>query len=198
VKPLDGRDSRRLATRRALRTATLDLALERGLAAVPVEEVAARAGVSTRTFFNYFATKEDAVLLEIPGIGDEELARFADGRGVDGLWAELGELFATDAERAVCSTEDLPRLLRLYDRSPGLVPRQLGRFMRLETRLADAVVARLGNDPADRMRAELIAAAMTAGRAGANRWGHDTEGRPVRFHVESAFALLAGSFAARQ
>ena len=81
LEPPDGRERRKLATRRALRSATLDLGLERGLHAAPIEEIAARAGVSTRTFFNYFETKEDAALLDIPGITDEQLARLTSGHG---------------------------------------------------------------------------------------------------------------------
>lgn len=51
--------------------------LENGWAATTIESIAARAGVSTRTFFNYFPSKEDAVLgiqaLELP---DSALAEF--------------------------------------------------------------------------------------------------------------------------
>ncbi|MFC7760808.1 TetR/AcrR family transcriptional regulator [Catellatospora bangladeshensis] len=56
------RERKKEATRQALHEATLRLALERGLDAVTVDAVADEAGVSRRTFSNYFANKEDALL----------------------------------------------------------------------------------------------------------------------------------------
>lgn len=48
---LDGRARKK----RALRTTALELTQERGPAGVHISEIAERAGVSTRTFFDYFA-----------------------------------------------------------------------------------------------------------------------------------------------
>jgi len=52
------RERKRLATRRAIQFAVLELVSERGLEGVTVDEVSRRADVSARTFFNYFASKE--------------------------------------------------------------------------------------------------------------------------------------------
>ncbi|MBB5917075.1 AcrR family transcriptional regulator [Nocardia transvalensis] len=55
------RERKKLDTRRALSDATLELAFERGLDNVVREDIAARAGVSVRTFSNYFANKYEAM-----------------------------------------------------------------------------------------------------------------------------------------
>src|SRR4051812_22365493 len=94
---LDGRERRKRATRRALRAAILELGMERGLDAVRIDEIAERAGVSTRTFFNYFDTKEDAALLGVLTITDAELAELSGPP--DTVWAQLTALFAADVER---------------------------------------------------------------------------------------------------
>src|SRR6476659_1805732 len=67
------RERKKRETRRAINAAALDLVEERGFAAVTTEEIAARAGVSARTFFNYFPSKESAVI----GTTAEELESYA-------------------------------------------------------------------------------------------------------------------------
>jgi AcrR family transcriptional regulator len=62
------REQKKRQTRMAMHRAALELVVERGLSAVTAQLIAERAGVSTRTFFNHWATKESAIL---GVIGDE-------------------------------------------------------------------------------------------------------------------------------
>lgn len=55
------RERKKLATRQALSTAAMRLAIERGLDNVRVEDIAAAADISVRTFHNYFSSKEEAI-----------------------------------------------------------------------------------------------------------------------------------------
>ena len=66
----DLRTRRRLATERDLHEAALQLMAQRGFVATTVDEIVAAAGVSQRTFFRYFATKEDVVLLGYRALDD--------------------------------------------------------------------------------------------------------------------------------
>ncbi len=65
----------------AIHEAAAAAALEGGLASATVEAVAERAGISRRTFFNYFPTKEDAILgLREPALAEDAVAAFRAGR----------------------------------------------------------------------------------------------------------------------
>ena len=73
-KELSLRERRREQTWRALHEAALKRVREHGMRGPTVEEIAREAGVSPRTFFNYFPSKEDAVLgLREPVVSEEIL-----------------------------------------------------------------------------------------------------------------------------
>lgn len=61
-EPLGLREQKKRRTRIAMHRAALELVLENGLSGVTAEMIARRAGVSTRTFFNHWSTKEAAIL----------------------------------------------------------------------------------------------------------------------------------------
>lgn len=71
------RDRKRAQTHRRIHEAAVELTLRDGLAAATVSEIAERAGISRRTFFNYYASKEDAVLgVQEPQIPPKALEAF--------------------------------------------------------------------------------------------------------------------------
>lgn len=190
----DARERRKRATRRALRAATLDLGLERGLGDLRVEEITARAGVSTRTFFNYFDSKEEAALLDLFGVSDAELAALPGPAGL--LWWQLSALFGSDIERIDDEGADVPLLMELQQRHPVLQSRQMGEFSRFEARLSGAIAARLPDDEAGRLRAEAMSGScITAVRVGLAAWARAGCSGSARPHVEAAFAVLAPAFA---
>ncbi len=66
----------------AIHDAAAELLLEHGWTASTVDMIAARAGISTRTFFNYFPSKEDAALgLQPLHVPDHATAAFREGDG---------------------------------------------------------------------------------------------------------------------
>ena len=78
------RERQKLQTLQEIHRAAVDLVDREGLAAVTVDAIAERAGISRRTFFNYFASKEDAVLgTRPPTVPADALALFFEDESTD-------------------------------------------------------------------------------------------------------------------
>ena len=133
---------RRSQTREEIHRVAVDLVLERGLANVTVDDIAAAAGVSPRTFFNYFPTKRDALVWEPPQLPAESLTRFVTGDGR--LRDDLRDLLVAYVERSPRRRDDIQRLHAVVSAHPELSPLAQERFRRFEAILAEAVARRLG------------------------------------------------------
>lgn len=138
------RQRKKEATRRALRSAATRLIAERGLAEVTVEDIAAGADVSGRTFFNYFASKEDAVVGWDPelvaGLAEALVARPAGEDTLEALSAVLVETlggFETEPR-------DLLDRLSLIRAEPHLLACHVAVWAEVERRLVAALAARSG------------------------------------------------------
>src|SRR5712691_459965 len=138
------RERKKLATREALSAAALRLAGERGVEQVRVEDIAAQAGVSPRTFNNYFSSKEEAV---VAGAGD-----WAAGIAAGLRDRPLDEPLL-DALRNVLAGRGGQRLdrdriarIRLVASTPALLGEYLKAMLRSEWLLAEAIAERTGTD----------------------------------------------------
>ncbi len=137
------RDRRRAAVERV----ALDLALERGYDAVTVEMICDAALVSPSTFFNYFGSKDRAVLGPEPRPLDEDhLAAFAAGGG-DAL-TELMLLLVADWPKAPAERDLLLARLDLTERTPALRAAHIARIDRASEQVEQAALRRLGRDRA--------------------------------------------------
>jgi len=147
--------------RSSLANIALDLFADFGFDRVTVEEIASAGGISSRTFFRYFASKEEIVLELLSHLSDR-LTEACEGRPADeGPIEALRNAYGITSAVAA---EDRPRILqvgRILTASPPLPQASYGRPLAGGGRLVANVAARLGVGSSD-PRPRILVAAMTA------------------------------------
>ena len=145
ISPPPGlRERKRLATRRAIQMAVLRLVVERGLENVTIEDISTAADVSPRTFFNYFTSKEAAIVGDGPEMPDEEaLDRFVHGGDSSQILRAIGELMAETAVHASDDAESLLLRRQLHKQYPQLSTLRMIGMREFEKEIIEIVARRL-------------------------------------------------------
>lgn len=196
------RERKKRATRLALKAAALDLVSARGFHNVTVEDIADAADVSVRTFFNYFSSKESAVVGE-----DDELTELLVAELVNAP-AELSPLDALEAvlrRRVEWLREDIDLSgegrdvwlcrFQAVKSQPEVLVAYTKHMTKVETALADAMVKRLGGDESARGYASLVSAcAMNAMRVAGGVWAGQNGTQPLQDMVTVCFDVLRHGF----
>ncbi|MGO1184381.1 MAG: TetR/AcrR family transcriptional regulator [Micrococcaceae bacterium] len=144
------RDRKARLTRESIHRAAVRLSYERGLDAATVAQIADEAGISQRTFFNYFASKEDAIIGTATSGPDERLVHdaLASADFSSGVLATTADLIRDILSRSL-GDEETERMRRvLFMRNPALVQRNADAGSALATMLIDALTPRLADEVA--------------------------------------------------
>ncbi len=188
------RETKKLRTREEIAGQAMRLFVQRGFDRVTVAEVAAAAGVSEKTVFNYFPTKEDLFFDEAPAreaaLVDAIRAR-APG---ESILAALRRLQTAECTRL--SSPGFATFARIIEESPALQLKELEVMARFVQALASAIESELGVDARDaRIAAGLLVSVhrqffraarqqALAGKTGA------AASRRLRADLERAYGLL--------
>ncbi len=174
----------------ALATSAVELFITKGYAATSVDDVAQHAGVSRRTFFRYFATKEDALLRPILA----DIANFAsvlEKRPVTESVAESLRAIALETTRP--DDPHLPVVMRLY-RAIRYAPELrgvIGVFLdHYRDAIAEWAAPRL-NTHVGTFRVQLFAAAAVAARESSLKvWVESDGAKPLDELLDEAYRRL--------
>jgi AcrR family transcriptional regulator len=182
------RERKKQATRDALRLAALRLAALRGWDQVRVEDIAAEVGVSTRTFNNYFASKEEAFLATAYERAARAEAALAARPADEPLWRAL-----TNAIVDSFATEEIDlRQARLIRPTPILAGEQLKTFAVIERALAHAVAKRIGADIEQDIYPRLVGGAVvSATRVAFEHWTQSESELPLHAVLRDALGRVA-------
>jgi AcrR family transcriptional regulator len=163
------REQNRARTRAALEDAALRLFARNGYDAVAVDEIAEAAGVSPRTFFRYFASKDDVLQTDtgrlrllLDALADRP-AEESPFEAIREAFASLGSAYQHDRERV---------LLRI--RAIATTPNLRGRAAQVEEAWQKGIAATLARREGARTPSArhhtIAASAMTMLRLAADRW----------------------------
>lgn len=157
------RQRRRLETTSQIHDAAVQLARENGVAGITIEAICASAGVSQRTFFNYFPFKEAVFVFPPPPLPAEAVARFLADKG--NLLTDLIDLLIAQAQ-VMKQTPWLGPLMReIHEAYPRLMPLQVAEFQKFETDLQVLIAQKMGYDTEDIRAIALAAAVSSASRS---------------------------------
>ena len=157
--------SQRMARERAERALeyeqrALKLVAEHGFPNVTVEHVAAEVGVSTRTFFRYFRSKDD-ILLTLPrrqaaGLIQALQALEPSPDPVSAVWKLLIDM----SERLTDGVEELALWMRAASEAPDVKARAAGERIAVIGVLTEYCARSLEVDPTEDIRPAVLAAAL--------------------------------------
>lgn len=171
------RERKKRATRAALAEAAVRLAAEHGADHVTVEAISAAAGVSVRTFFNYFDSRDDAFVVVDAEASVRVRQAFLDAPADMPPLEALREALATELSEAEGEHELWSLHAEVLRAAPRLLVRSLGAHMADEAGLAEVIARRI---------------ASPEGASGTVR-SSDGEGRPAIGLYPRLLAAVAGT-----
>jgi AcrR family transcriptional regulator len=189
------RERKKLATREAIGGAAFRLAAQRGLENVTVEDIAAAANVSPRTFNNYFSSKLEA----ISALGIDRAVKIGSalcGRPAsEPLWEAITAAVLAHYDTVQSPRGDWREGMRRVLLSPAMRGEYLKTNAAMQRALAAAIAERAGLDPdRDMLPVVLAGAVTTASQAAIRRWFAADPPVPLRPLVSEALGQVARAF----
>lgn len=193
------RERKKLETRAALSWAAIRLTVERGFDNVLVEDIAAAAGVSPRTFNNYFSSKGEAIAARQLDRGLKMAADLRARPASEPLWDAI-------TQAALAQLEPGPEVIahpqpdrgkwadgiKLMVSSPALQAEFLRADAAAQTEIAAAVAERTGTDVHRDLYPKLVAAALAAAvNVASQHWVSTGATADIKTLISEALALFA-------
>lgn len=189
---LGRREGKKQRTRDELRRAAIRLALEHGYEGLTVEAITEAADVSVRTFFNYFGSKDEALLGADPQQTEELAAAVAARPAAEPPLTALHAVFAELTDSFTDREELWQARMELLRANPQLWPRMFAAFAAFERSLAEAIAVRTGCDAETDIYPGLVAAAVVgAVRVSLAHWRAGGGQASLADLLETAFGLLS-------
>lgn len=158
-----------------------------------VDQISERAGVSIRTFFNYFANKESAMIAVPPPLPEPAIHAFLSRAGPQDMFADLATLAISMFDEGTSPPNDFESSIQIVMRVPALAALQHGALVERETQFREVIAARLMLDPDDEQPAVIAAALTGALRVACQRWSRIRGGRTFAEEVRACLTVLSAA-----
>jgi AcrR family transcriptional regulator len=163
-------ERQRAALRAEIISAACALFAEQGFEATTVDQIAGAVGISRRSFFRYFGTKEDVLLGDLAGRGDAVARALARRPAGEGPWRALRAAMADSvSEGARDASEDLA-IGRIMRDTPSLRARRTEKRLHWNEALVPMIAARIGGHGAEFTAAAIVAAALSCLDVASDAW----------------------------
>lgn len=184
------RERNRARRHEAIEVAALELFSDRGYESTTVEEIAERADVSMRTFFRYFASKDQTVFRHLPPTDGELGQRLLTHAPTDDVWTLLRTCYCEIARQ---HTPDALRRIRaryrLIHSTPALLARH-AEYNRLEQQEVVRVLLERGTGLDESRLTLIVAVAYTTIWHAVERWVSGATTVQLADELDAAFASL--------
>lgn len=204
--PVDTGGSLREASRRAVRSqmaaSAEALFIAKGFEETTVDEIAAAVGISQRTFFRYFASKDDVILDNLDRLAEDLLAAVAASPVDEPEWDSIHRAFGVIVERLADRErrEHGAAVHRIIEDSPHLLAAYLQRLDGIQQRLTDRLLERAAANGSDSDRIvtrALVGSAFACLHAAMSHLA--AGGDPAQFerHLDQAMTALRPALPSR-
>lgn len=168
----------------------MDLFLANGFEQTTIDEIVAAAGISRRSFFRYFGTKEDIVLGHFMAEGSVLRAELRRRPEDEDVWTALrGALFAL--EDAAVDRERILAISKMMYQNPSLRARSIEKHLRWYDDLVPEVERRLGEGPGATLRAKaIVGCVITCLDLAGEAWTQDGGIEPLRSYFDAALEAI--------
>lgn len=192
------RERRRLATRRSIQAAALRLALERGLEHVTVQAISDAADIAPSTFFTYFGSKDECLLIDIPW-NEARVSQAVKARPADEpVMRSMREVVKEIGGDVVSRVAEMDVLKQALERYPELATKDHHQLEMFRRGIAQGLAERWTDTGRSQAAIALLASVTVAvGELAVERWNADRIERGAAAfdpYVDELFDLLEQGF----
>jgi AcrR family transcriptional regulator len=180
---------RRRLVQEEIEAAALRLFLDEGFDAVSIDDIASAVGMSGRSFFRYYATKDEILRRFQAGLNEALIEAFRARPAGESALQAIRAAFAETSHVAESDRERVRALGRLLATAPAVHARSMGETF-LDDRLASEFARRCRARRTDARPAIVAAAVSAAAMVGWNRWVASDDRRDPCAAVTAAIDAL--------
>lgn len=184
------REQQKAATRSQMTQMGIQLFLKQGFTETTIEQIVEPLGIAKRTFFRYFKSKEEVVFAFYEDKTADLVAKLASRPKKESPFKAVCAALSIQLELYDTNPEFAFALVRLIKENPDLTGKGFEKKIAREKALADALIAREGENTLSALKAQLIVGvASVAWMAALDEWYEQQGKTDLREIMERAFSI---------